>query len=529
MSTRTTVKPVRRVVLGSSDAGDYGIWLERPGHEPPARTGTGRPVVPNRVTLDAHLLYVSPVDRVGGRLPTITTTKERLLRPANSPTFGPNTYLFCGPVTAVDHWGRDPGTWSLTVVVDCGLPLHIWEHHQRWHDPTVPALENWAKEGAWLAGIAKLSGGGWRAPGLSQPVSGHVAEMRILELDPAHPSFGKIRRVPFGHRLPVDADYVAHESIFIVLDVEEIDPLTFRTRPGRPAECPEPDYPGMVRIDGATGAELAPGQAPLSSLQANVERFSGFADCYDDTRPRPPAALVDVLTQLARAPRPRLVVDLGSGTGLSTRIWAGRADAVVGIEPNADMRREAEKRTAGLAGIRYQEGLSTATGLPDACADIVTISQALHWMEPAPTLGEVARILRPGGVFAAIDCDWPPTMDWEVEEAYQALMLRVNLEEATRRASPGVRKWGKGDHLTRMQSSGQFRYVKEVLLHQVEQGDAERLVGLARSQGSVAALLRAGLSDAEIGLEDLRAVAQRVLGDAPAPWFFSYRVRVGVK
>ena len=34
--------------------------------------------------------------------------------------------------------------------------------------------------------------------------------------------------------------------------------------------------------------------------------------------------------------------------------------------------------------------------------------QALHWMEPAPTFGEVARLLRPGGVFAALDCDWPP-------------------------------------------------------------------------------------------------------------------------
>lgn len=32
-----------------------------------------------------------------------------------------------------------------------------------------------------------------------------------------------------------------------------------------------------------------------------------------------------------------------------------------------------------------------------------TVAQALHWMEPASTLAEVARILRPGGVFAAYD------------------------------------------------------------------------------------------------------------------------------
>src|SRR3954468_18624988 len=73
-------------------------------------------------------------------------------------------------------------------------------------------------------------------------------------------------------------------------------------------------------------------------VSANVERFMGFADVYDAYRPRPPLAVLDILTQLAQAPQPALVVDLGSGTGLSTAIWAGRAAEVVGVEPSADMR-----------------------------------------------------------------------------------------------------------------------------------------------------------------------------------------------
>src|SRR6476660_7622425 len=77
-------------------------------------------------------------------------------------------------------------------------------------------------------------------------------------------------------------------------------------------------------------------------VSANVERFMGFADVYDAFRPRPPLALLDILTQLVQAPQPALVVDLGSGTGLSTVIWAERAAAVVGVEPSADMRRQAE-------------------------------------------------------------------------------------------------------------------------------------------------------------------------------------------
>ena len=179
-------------------------------------------------------------------------------------------------------------------------------------------------------------------------------------------------------------------------------------------------------------------------LQGNVERFSGFADRYDAYRPTPPTIIVDILTQLAGTHRPELVVDLGSGTGLSTSIWTGRAEAVVGIEPSADMRRQAEARTASLptsGAITYQDGFASATGLPDGYADIVTCSQSLHWMEPDPTFAEVARILRPGGVFAAYDCDWPPTVNWEAEAAFNAFMQRGAEIERERQLSPDVRRW----------------------------------------------------------------------------------------
>jgi SAM-dependent methyltransferase len=267
-------------------------------------------------------------------------------------------------------------------------------------------------------------------------------------------------------------------------------------------------------------------------LAANVERFMGFADVYDAFRPRPPLAVLDILTQLVQTPRPALVVDLGSGTGLSTAIWAGRAESVVGIEPSADMRRQAESRTTGLpdaANIRFQEGYGYATGLADGCADIVTCSQSLHWMEPEPTFAEVARILRPGGVFAAYDCDWPPTIDWRIDQVYAACHVQAHAAEQAHGLSREVRSWSKGGHLERMRASERFRYTKEIVLHHVEQGGAERLIGLMLSQGGIATLLKHGVGEDEIGISALREAATRLLGDAIVPWYFSYRVRVGVK
>lgn len=46
-------------------------------------------------------------------------------------------------------------------------------------------------------------------------------------------------------------------------------------------------------------------------------------------------------------------------------------------------------------------GNGQATGLPSGCASLVTIAQALHWFDRPLFYAEVARILRPGGVFAA--------------------------------------------------------------------------------------------------------------------------------
>jgi predicted O-methyltransferase YrrM len=54
------------------------------------------------------------------------------------------------------------------------------------------------------------------------------------------------------------------------------------------------------------------------------EIWTGKAGSYDRVRPSPPLALLDLLTQLIHQSHPALVVDLGSGTGLSTAIWGER-------------------------------------------------------------------------------------------------------------------------------------------------------------------------------------------------------------
>ena len=54
-------------------------------------------------------------------------------------------------------------------------------------------------------------------------------------------------------------------------------------------------------------------------------------------------------------------------------------------------------------------------------------------------------------------------------------------------------------------------------------------MGLALSQGEIATLLKHGIGEDEIGITALRETARRALGDSIVPWFWSYRLRMGVK
>jgi ubiquinone/menaquinone biosynthesis C-methylase UbiE len=264
---------------------------------------------------------------------------------------------------------------------------------------------------------------------------------------------------------------------------------------------------------------------------ANLERFTGLADLYDVYRPQAPPVIVDMTIQLAQVTRPGLVVDLGSGTGLSTFIWADRVDAVIGIEPNGDMRRVAELRktaSPGAANVRFRDTVASQTGLPDGCADIVTCAQALHWMEPESTFDEVARILRPGGVFAAYSYRMP-TVHWEIEAASLASQAQIDAILKEIGEQSGLQMWSQEEHLNQMRASGHFCYVKETWVHHVGMVNAEQWIGSALSSSITNRLLEEGFSEAEVGLERLRAVAERVLGDQSIPCYFSYEVLLGVR
>lgn len=122
---------------------------------------------------------------------------------------------------------------------------------------------------------------------------------------------------------------------------------------------------------------------------------------YDRHRPSYPAAALEKLTALGVLDRPRLVADVGSGTGLFTQALLERGHRVVGVEPVPELRELAEGRLAGVRGFASVVGSAEDTSLPDRCVDVATAASALHWFDLAAARAELLRVLRePGWVVA---------------------------------------------------------------------------------------------------------------------------------
>ncbi len=182
-------------------------------------------------------------------------------------------------------------------------------------------------------------------------------------------------------------------------------------------------------------------------------------------------------------------MDMGFGTGLSSEIWQDVSGRVIGIEPNDEMRGIAEKKAN--ATLRFIKAFSDSTGLDDCCADAVVCSQSFHWMEPTSTLKEVNRILKKHGVFAVIDCDWPPVAKWEAEKAYMQLYGKVlEIESQVPDIKDTFTRYPKEKHLDNIIKSGYFTYSRELLFSNREKCTKKRFCDIILCQGSTQAILK---------------------------------------
>jgi SAM-dependent methyltransferase len=128
-----------------------------------------------------------------------------------------------------------------------------------------------------------------------------------------------------------------------------------------------------------------------------TQRFSSRVDNYVRYRPGYPPAVVDLLKKECGLAPDSVIADIGSGTGIFTRMLLENGGRVFGIEPNPEMRAAGDEFLTAYPRFRSVSGTAEATTLPEHSTDIVTAAQAAHWFDREKARSEFIRILKPRG------------------------------------------------------------------------------------------------------------------------------------
>jgi ubiquinone/menaquinone biosynthesis C-methylase UbiE len=149
-------------------------------------------------------------------------------------------------------------------------------------------------------------------------------------------------------------------------------------------------------------------ETELSSAQPNALNqsmsFGQHASAYSQYRPTYPIvavrwALADLVQPGSDDLRGLRILDLAAGTGkLTEALVALRAD-LLAVEPDPQMLAELNRR---LPHVQSAQGRAEQIPASDHGFDAVVVGDAFHWFDQTVALTEIARVLRPGGVVAAL-------------------------------------------------------------------------------------------------------------------------------
>jgi SAM-dependent methyltransferase len=123
------------------------------------------------------------------------------------------------------------------------------------------------------------------------------------------------------------------------------------------------------------------------------KRFSDRVDDYIKFRPTYPRNIISFMEKSGLT-KSSVIADIGSGTGLLTRLFLEYGNVVYGVEPNAEMRIAGETLLQNFSNFISINGSSENTTLNSDSIDFIIAGQAYHWFDQNLSKNEFIRILK---------------------------------------------------------------------------------------------------------------------------------------
>lgn len=117
-------------------------------------------------------------------------------------------------------------------------------------------------------------------------------------------------------------------------------------------------------------------------------------------------------------------LDVGCGTGISTLPLCDHFSSVIGVDVSEAQLEEARRASSGYTNVTYRVGLAHELAFQkDSSVDLITIAQAMHWVDTGKFYRECHRLLRPGGVLVAYGYGFPRPRNPDVQDVVQHVCL----------------------------------------------------------------------------------------------------------
>ncbi|MFX0184877.1 MAG: class I SAM-dependent methyltransferase [Candidatus Hodarchaeota archaeon] len=129
-----------------------------------------------------------------------------------------------------------------------------------------------------------------------------------------------------------------------------------------------------------------------------TKRFSSKAEYFNKYRPRYPDQIIKILEEnIGLLPQSYFkIADIGSGTGILSKLFLKHGNTVYGVEPNKEMREVAERVLKTYKNFISVDGQAESTNIEEK-VDAITAGQSFHWFDIEKARKEFLRILKPGG------------------------------------------------------------------------------------------------------------------------------------